>query len=313
MPVASAYGKKIRALSSGKEISEQEHEDLFLWLTENLEEVVGDLWDANPDKLEEASTEAMNKWRSGAKSKLDQFSSITKEYRRRNPDIAKQATSCKKAVTAIVSSLRPWQKSEEFGYASLGKWAGQHPVREEPSHNWVNPTDSRPDDVPSKIVGYVDVAAVVDVVVGLSLKPSIGTEPGDSYESQLHEVHFASGPDKELLQRLKSWRPAAPTWVAKHRRVEVWFDIRAHPVVVGEVLRELRTLREYLPCSPSTVSIIALVVPGCAPQVEELLNHEDFWVVSRSDFESRRLDEVLPADQEDESPSSGTVRNSDYF
>lgn len=178
MPVASAYGKKIRALSSGKEIAEKQHEDLFLWLTEKLEDVVRDRWRADSDKLEEKAVEAMNNWRSGAKSKLEQLSSLVRKYCRKNRDISTQASRCKKAGTAVVARVQPWQKSEEFGYASLRDWAGQHPVREVSTDNWVEPGYRRADEAPSKIVGFVDLAAIVDVVVGLSLKPSMGSDPG---------------------------------------------------------------------------------------------------------------------------------------
>lgn len=107
------------------------------------------------------------------------------------------------------------------------------------------------------------------------------------------------GPDRELLQRLKAWEPKIPKWEAKRHHLEVWFDIRAQPFVVGEMLRELRTLREYLPSSPTRSCCIALVVEDCTEQVESLLNHEDFWVVSRRAWDARGLDEVeLPANDE---------------
>jgi hypothetical protein len=314
MPVATAFGKKIRTLSAGKEIAEQQHEDLFLWLTQNLEEVVRDLWNADPDKLEKASVEAMKNWRSEAQSKLDQLTSIAKKYQRNNPDIAKQAIKCEKAANAIVASLQPWQMSEEFGNACLGNWAAQQPVREDPSDNRLTLGYRRANEPPSKIIGYVDVAAAVDVVVDIALKPSMGPENSeDAYVSMMAEVISRRGGDEEWLDRLKAWRPVTPYWEAKRQHMEVWFDIRAQPFVVGEMLRELRTLRESLPHSTSATSFIALVVPHCADQARTLLIHEGFLVVSRGDFESRRLNEVSPADEDTQRPRYKAGSSDDDF
>lgn len=263
MPMANGVGRKVRARGAGKELGEPAHEELFRWLVDNLDSIVSHLLSARPKHLQELAEKANDRWREAASQELASLARVAKQYSE-DAKLVALAEKHRKTLLSLLDSpfLLNDDDSKSLGAAKLLAWAAQHPVRDDVGSNYLGEHESK-----GQVIGYVDVCAQVEMVRQLDLTPS------------MDRLSWLGGRGKEAIAKeIRTWHPKAPTWDRDAKSRDAWFDVRAVPFVLGELLRDLKQLRDYLPAAHA---LIVLVVPDCAPADQKLLNHEGFWVLSR--------------------------------
>ncbi|WP_162590078.1 hypothetical protein [Variovorax sp. RA8] len=264
--MANGVGRKVRARGAGKELGEPAHEELFRWLVDNLDSIVSHHLSAHPKRMQDLAEKANDRWREAASRELASLARLAEQYSE-DAKLVALAEKHRKTLLSLLDSpfLLNGDDSKSLGAAKLLAWAAQHPVRDDVGSNYLDVHESK-----GQVVGYVDVCAKVEMVRQLELTPS------------MDRSSWLGGRDKDgIAKNLRTWHPKAPTWVRDTKSHDAWFDVRALPFVLGELLRDLKQLRDYLPAAHALIVLVVLVVPDCALADQKLLNHEGFWVLSR--------------------------------
>jgi hypothetical protein len=137
------------------------------------------------------------------------------------------------------------------------------------------------------VVGFVDVIATVTIPVphlssGIPHRLRKGYDDDefamDEWDTpKVDPAHGSSATPhlpipKSAVENLKSmsWSAYSP------RRCELWLDVRATDIPVGQLLRELKTLREYAPKD----AVVTVVAQAMDDEKAAMLAHEGFCVVT---------------------------------
>lgn len=109
-----------------------------------------------------------------------------------------------------------------------------------------------------EVVGFVDIEVEISTPHSLDLSHSLPDylEKADaSVTSRLRAIALArqagvsreQDPDKVELYRIKGYSPRHPAWSSFNKHATYWIDVRTTPKPIGQLLRELKTLRDYAP------------------------------------------------------------------
>lgn len=122
-------------------------------------------------------------------------------------------------------------------------------------------------------VGYIDIGCSFSLPSGLDIE-------GCPFHFQTWDIddHACSNHDGHELSQLTmgqvSWR------VNRNETQNFWFDVRATLPNTGVLIQELRVLRELA----TENTVITLVCEEIPTPVAEVLRHEGFWCLTRSDI-----------------------------
>lgn len=79
------------------------------------------------------------------------------------------------------------------------------------------------------------------------------------------------------LPKLKHTSLGLAKWMCRHDTFNFWIDLRPTDIPVGQLLRELKTLRGYAPRD----AVIAVVLAQAPESTLEMLRHEGFQALTR--------------------------------
>ncbi|HEY0947461.1 MAG TPA: hypothetical protein VGD81_19415 [Opitutaceae bacterium] len=130
----------------------------------------------------------------------------------------------------------------------------------------------------TETVGFIDIACTVTCPSRLELEDHLPCRL-HTIEPSRHEIHRATlfRRDPYDLRDIESQEVKAPTWKMRSKVVSLWIDVRTLETPVGQLLRELKTLREFAPMNHQ----ILVVTESVDPAVRSMVNHEGFYIVSR--------------------------------
>lgn len=132
----------------------------------------------------------------------------------------------------------------------------------------------------TKEIGFVDLSCTVQSRKDLYLSVEETGALSKALRSMTSLFPFSDDADRQAAALLKAYRSnpeplPPPAWFTLTRDIPLWVDIRATPTPVGQLLRELKTLRGYAP--PRTEILVIIDLDGRDPVIE-MLNDEGFHV-----------------------------------
>lgn len=126
-------------------------------------------------------------------------------------------------------------------------------------------TKGRPGAEREEQIGFIDIECVVKYPYEISLASGL---PYDLRELDIHLRHYWN--DTTKLDEFEE-----PTWEVSTTNETVWIDIRPDLPKLGQLLRELKTLRSYAPEN----SFICVVTSVADKQSIEILAAEGFILI----------------------------------
>lgn len=124
-----------------------------------------------------------------------------------------------------------------------------------------------------EVVGYIDIAANVHTPVGLTActgAPDYLTEGYASWK----DSEWAK--NKLTLGVIQDKPLEPPSWSVSAEERDLWIDVRTSDVPVGQLIRELKTLREYLPRN----AMLLVVFQALDADKFQMLQHEGFLIIT---------------------------------
>lgn len=191
------------------------------------------------------------------------------------------STTDQREVKALCRHLEALRKAATGVELPQTKTGVEHVVIEAPIAEAKEPAWGQ--KAKEKLVGFVDLSCTVQIRKELYL----GFEDTDPISQALRGIAsrfpFSDEPAQYAPALLKAYagNPGPlplPTWFTWTTDIPLWIDIRATATPVGQLLRELKTLRGYAPMQTEILVIADLDGRDSALQ---MLNDEGFHVGTR--------------------------------
>jgi len=122
-------------------------------------------------------------------------------------------------------------------------------------------------------VGFVDVECEVSIPSRIKLDPNLPLAFSSSSAYALWSAwEFGTGFSSDELAK----GPEAPYWKMEHDRADVWIDVRITPLPLGQLMRELKTLRGY----GDRETLVFVAMPFIDAETEMFLKAENFFPIT---------------------------------
>lgn len=131
-----------------------------------------------------------------------------------------------------------------------------------------------------EIAGFVDIACEVVLPEKLILDGQPAYFPDDEDDFDVDSLEDAVWGCPELIDPLSVDKQVIPVphWTMKSKRADLWVDVRITYVPIGQLIRETKLLRDH----GEEGTIVVIVMETVDESIREMLEHEDFQVVSRA-------------------------------
>lgn len=262
--------RKPRTLGPDAELDTQEHQQLLDWLWTNLERLIP-LWIATKGSVvEDQSKKAIKEYE-------NQVEATLRAYRR-----CAEIADDQEHVPALKSAIKRIEKHLSDVRTSPPPLPDDSNVTTVASKHYQNEITvrkyDRSGDERNEIVGYIDVQANLSIFDSCRL-----------WGCPVESINvYATGSRKPSAKAYSENQIRPAKWVVSRATQRVWFDVRATLPTAGVLIQELRVLKEL--AGPGVV--VALVAEDISEPLHALLQHEGFWLISKSDM-SQILDAQL--------------------
>lgn len=246
-------------LQSTDDLDSSAHQALldFLWC--NLETVVASWLRCRPEWLESAADSARVKFN----EKTSEIVRDMELFIAENADLAGNVSTAKERFEKALSDVLLPPPPEEALIPELSRKQYQQPIT-------VAKYDRQ--GLPRReIIGYIDIGCDLSLPSNLDIEGCpFYSKSWDSQKSRERRGNCLA----ELALGPVSWT------VARHKKQNIWFDVRATLPHTGVLIQELRVIRELA----DSETMVTLVCDQIQTQVAEVLKHEGFWCLSRNDI-----------------------------
>lgn len=123
-------------------------------------------------------------------------------------------------------------------------------------------------------VGFVDIACQVDIPHRVELRANLPGFLNDGTRDALLGTIFARRTDSLTVDEIGA-PLEAPRWITEDKRRTVWIDVRVTAPALGQLVRELKTLRGYCGYDAD----VLVVMPVVDEDIRDILLHEDFTAI----------------------------------
>ena len=122
-------------------------------------------------------------------------------------------------------------------------------------------------------VGFVDMECSISIPSNVKLEPNLpwAFTSSSAYALCRAGEFLTSFSSDELAKG-----PEAPYWNMKRDRADVWIDVRVTPLPLGQLMRELKTLRGY----GDRDTIVFVAMPLIDAETEAFLKAENFLPIT---------------------------------
>ncbi len=256
-----------------------QHEDLLKLCWRKLDALVDKLFSPNEEEIHEKKSKEIGEfeaqWNIGAQ-------------------IARERAAASDNAEIKLHYSRIAQESEAIlgkPVAEVEKAVNQAKIEKRTLEREIFAEKGRGFSTRNEVVGFVDIEVEVAIPHSLDLSPSLPRflEKADaSVTSLLRSIAIArqadasreQEPDKVELDRIKDYSPRHPTWTSFNKHATYWIDVRTTPKPIGQLLRELKTLRDFAPEG------VIVVMESVGPEELCMLENENFAVLTREILES---------------------------
>lgn len=278
-----------------KEVLSAEHDALLSWAIKYLDKIVADTWGLDPDAFEneiEKARQRAKRWLDGAYKELTEFQSgerkvfrgygtiftdveTPEKYEPISPettDSINLAIKRKQSVYKAASTIKISPASADAKLKDCSVMKPVYKVEERPrtEDKWID-------------AGFIDIEAKIFVpdeyVIDLKDHPlgrssrTIGIVSQYSSDEDLRE--FADAFVKNGV-RITTYGTI----------LNIWISVRTDNFTLGQVLQELKTLRQ-LQCESDRdrTKEIVLLVNHINEEMRDIITHEGFCVIACDDYE----------------------------
>jgi len=120
-------------------------------------------------------------------------------------------------------------------------------------------------------VGFVDIACQVSIPDRVELSANLPRFLNDGTREAMLGSIFARRPDTLSVDEIGATLQA-PSWITEDKHRSVWIDVRVTTPALGQLVRELKTLRGY---GVGSVDVL-VVLPSVDEETKEILLDEHF-------------------------------------
>jgi len=271
--------KKPRASYKKKDITDPEHDELMMWLIQNREGLVDAYYGDDEEELVDKSREALTAYRNKVNDLIEEVEAIASESGQL-ASVKNLARQRLKTIKTHLLVLQPEPLNEQFGRATIVEWYTQHTVNKI-KHD-------RYGDRKEEFAGYVDLRMDIKEPGRIELTPA--PRLSGPYVYQMSNILDKKEDDGEEqtsidLKRLEDLEIDEPEWGYYVSPVTVVCDVRTRLSTYGDLLQDLKTLRELHDHEPRNVHIF-LVVNNIPGEWKQIIEHEGFTVVAREEIAS---------------------------
>lgn len=264
------------------EVNTAKHDEVLTWLLDNLAMVVAHQWGMSGPEIQasiEPSRAAAIKWLEGPyRSAVTGLASgtLAPSYWAQSvsgvegPVTIGESTKAllhtiALQVSAVSDRMRNFEVDPALGRASISKYAAMEEIEviEKLSYGVEQRTQ----------FGYIDVAATVFVPKRLELLVE-GVERDAANWHHVSHMHT----EKQVRVLEAAFRPGSVTARAFGEDLQVWISVRTGDFTLGQVLRELRSLRRL---KGGQNQAVGLFVDGIDPGMRGHIEHEGFLVFDK--------------------------------
>lgn len=257
------------------EVKTAYHDEVLNWLIDKLDVVVADRWGMSPDGLAVALQEARQAVSLWITEELaEELASYLDGSRRPLGAKAKAALSEAAArIPDVLAGVAKWEPRQDIGNSFLKT----HEVMKQ-----VCRVEQRPMTSDKRLdAGYVDVAATIFMPNELMLVLKGFSSSPEGLLGNFHSSELSSGLDDKAIESIASaFKRSSLTMHPLGDELEVWFSVRTGAFTLGEILQELKALKNL----EDKAQEVALVVDGIDQKMRERIEHEGFVVIDREDY-----------------------------
>lgn len=282
-------GRKIK----DKEVATASHDELLIWLVDNLAGVCNSFLAMSPSQWKVAVSKAKVEEIEWLESKAVPYLARYARGELQSNGYLMNETSelsdeCKAALKDAICQLPAAQRvieAFEVDVDSRNVKLLKHEAMVPVVLTGPRPTEA-----------YVDLFARVQYPVAVE----IGLEHFPSrlaYLSRLASSQHDSDPfrwefyDQGFLKVAQALIDPHAKVRTNDRELDLWFTVRSDPFTLGEVLQELKTIRSL----GSRERLVGLVTHSVSSAIRRHVEHEGFFVVERQSIGADSLDSVEPA------------------
>ncbi len=277
----AAKASKVAPGSAGAleaEVKSAEHDDLLMWLIQNLEAVARKLFDRPAGWLEDVKEESKREYEDGCDRVVGKLESLAKagavlepapfSDRRESGGVVVDevlASKMSRAATALRQAKQIFPSAGELestaGHAILGLYEVMQRLPN---------TDDLPAKLRARTGEFVDLSFVVNSVKSISYKSWVTRDWHSHYDRDLELVERACD-EGRADRRVESW-------TTEHESSRCWVDVRVESFTLGDVLQDLKTLK-----SLEDGRQVILCVKTIDAGMRKLIEREGFPVVVRGE------------------------------
>lgn len=267
-----ANGPKTPSISRSKDAATAEHAELLALTWRKLEAVARRLFSMKEERAKEQQHLAEERYRSRAEYASRWALTKAAEYENEVGPALKDlgnavaTISKKKIVPPDPASFLPEVIDPEL---------------EAPIHEEKGPWNNRRREQ----IGFIDIACDIRQAKELSLSEKLPwclekEEP--SHHDSLLRRAMNQRENRLTLPTIRQSQPTPPEWSMSHLTSSVWIDVRVSVTPIGQLLRELKTLREIAPSG----TLVMVVVENMPPETINMLLHEGFIAITKEFLEA---------------------------
>jgi len=264
--------------ATNEEIATKEHDALLRWLIDNLDAVAEDLYGKGPEWIEEQAGQA----RERSAQRWTRYAEQLEERGKQGATMPAGRFGLEQKPVSDEARALFKKKAQE-----LGAWAGSMPFDRPDdslaeasvvSYEAMKPVerlDDKPTTTKRSRAGFVDVAAIVREPQTLILQEDKEADSRDSFVGGMYDT------EEEVRKRAEKLQKDKVGWWMRSTGLDVWFRVRTQEFTLGEILQELKALRQL----ENKKQVVVLCVRQIEDDLREHIEHEGFGVVAAADYE----------------------------
>lgn len=223
---------KPKVLSLSNDASRTEHETLLRRVWRNLDGVVDVMFSPDPAAFEEEAAHCVKAYLTRCARAAQHANQLAGDYSGSHQAAAMSALATRLAAqdAAAVPPIP----------AAIARTTIATRTLEEPLVEWKISAGNK-----KRIeVGYVDIACQVHIPRRVELRANLPEFLNDGTQNGLLGTIFARRREDLTVDDIGA-PLTPPCWTTEHKQRTVWIDVRVTPMALGQLVRELKTLRSY--------------------------------------------------------------------
>lgn len=261
IPVPPALPKP-KSLSKNNDAATAEHDALLRRIWRNVDAIIAALFSKKradfESSLQYQIESYLQKLESAAERarRLASDSEVDEEFRR-------EAAAFAERLTKVTDRLIP-QAADELFEVKVDSRSLAAPLIER---------KTVAGNMRATHVGFVDMECSIRIPSRVELDPNL---PWAFTSSSAYALCKAGEFSTSFSSNELAKGPEAPYWKVEHDRADVWIDVRVTPLPLGQLMRELKTLRGY----GDRDTIVFVAMPSIDAETEAFLRAESFFPIT---------------------------------